>query len=647
MSLKTQLWIAVAVLMLLSLLVSVAVSTVSARNYLMQQLHLKNVDNAASLALSLTQLPKDEATVELALAAQFDTGHYRLIRLTNPRGEVMQERSNLIEPQGVPQWFVRLMAFEIDPGIAHISAGWTQFGVLTVESQTTYAYESLWHGTRNLALIFAAGAIFIGLLGSLLLSRTVKPLDDVVDQAEAIGERRFITIDEPYTLEFRRVVAAMNLLSERIKGVLQQEAKRLEKWQREAHVDKVTGLLNREPFMQSLDTALSSDDVNATGTLALIRVQNLGELNKKYGRKIIDGLLKDVGQAFSEITRQHSRWGASRLNGSDFAVLAPRAIEPELVAREAQERLRVLFESRSFAEETALPSSATVYAHGDTIGSVMTRLDSALQNAEKHGRYDLRIAYANDVQMMPVREQLKHWQEIFDAAFKNNYFSLAAFPAVDLEGNLIHLESPVRLAWEGEVFAAGKFLPWINRLEISYQLDKQVIKLALSKIVQNAHPICINLSVGAVVESGFPSWLGIQLAGDPVAAKNLWLEIPEAMAFRHLNSFKQLCREAKAHGSKVGIKRVGHQLADIGELHDIGLDFLKADAGFIRDLAENPANQTLLRTLCTVGHSIGVKVIAEGVRTEEEWLALGELGIDGVTGPGVTNFKIVNPPSDN
>jgi hypothetical protein len=99
MSLKTQLWIAVAILMLLSLLVSVGVSTVSAHNYLSQQLHLKNVDNAASLALSLTQLPKDEATVELALAAQFDTGHYRLIRLVNPRGEVMQGTQQLRRPR--------------------------------------------------------------------------------------------------------------------------------------------------------------------------------------------------------------------------------------------------------------------------------------------------------------------------------------------------------------------------------------------------------------------------------------------------------------------------------------------------------------------------------------------------------------------
>ena len=98
-------------------------------------------------------------------------------------------------------------------------------------------------------------------------------------------------------------------------------------------------------------------------------------------------------------------------------------------------------------------------------------------------------------------------------------------------------------------------------------------------------------------------------------------------------------RTAKAYRCKMGIEHVGHQLAEIGQLHDIGLDYLKADASFVRDLPNNSANQTLLRTLCTVGHSIGVMVIAEGVRTDEERDVLDSLGFDGVTGPGVTTFE--------
>jgi EAL domain-containing protein (putative c-di-GMP-specific phosphodiesterase class I) len=71
----------------------------------------------------------------------------------------------------------------------------------------------------------------------------------------------------------------------------------------------------------------------------------------------------------------------------------------------------------------------------------------------------------------------------------------------------------------------------------------------------------------------------------------------------------------------------------------VGLDYLKVDSSFVRDIDSNAGNQTLLRTLCTVGHSIGVIVIAEGVRSQAEWIQLQELGIDGATGPAIKEFN--------
>ena len=63
---------------------------------------------------------------------------------------------------------------------------------------------------------------------------------------------------------------------------------------------------------------------------------------------------------------------------------------------------------------------------------------------------------------------------------------------------------------------------------------------------------------------------------------------------------------------------------------------LRIFASFVRNVDNNPGNQTVLRTLCTVGHTIGVQVIAEGVQNQQEWTTLKELGIDGATGPGIT-----------
>ena len=118
MSLIKQLWIAIALVMSIAFGGSMVVSVLSARHYLEQQLQVKNIDNATALALSLTQLPKDEVTVELQVAAQFDAGHYRFIRIVSPKGKTLVERVATSTQQGAPDWFVNLIPIRTTPGQA-------------------------------------------------------------------------------------------------------------------------------------------------------------------------------------------------------------------------------------------------------------------------------------------------------------------------------------------------------------------------------------------------------------------------------------------------------------------------------------------------------------------------------------------------
>ncbi|MEM1110860.1 MAG: EAL domain-containing protein [Pseudomonadota bacterium] len=635
MSLYKQLWLAIIFILTLVFGGAFLVNTYSAKSYLQQQLGIKNADNANALALSLTQQDADEVLLELTLAAQFDTGFYEYIELTDPDGRVMMYRQDNSPITEAPAWFIALFPLEIDPGLAAIQKGWQQVGTLTLRSHSRFAYAELWQGSQKLAGVFLVAMVLAGSLGTYLLKIILQPLDDVVEQAEAIGERRFISIPEPRTREFRQVVSAMNELSQRIKKVLQAEAKRLEKWQREAHIDKVTALLNREPFVQALDAALESDDVNATGSLSLLRIKGLAELNRNYGRRAIDLMLKDMGTELNRIAGSHSRWAAARMNGSDFGLLAPRSMDAKAATAEAQDAMQAALEKHNMQDTVQLPAATIIYEHGNKLGELLTLLDGALQSAEQSEDSPIQQAFMGDVQVKPVREQLDDWRRIFDRAFSNGDFSLTQFPVVDLDEKLLHFEAPVRLELDGQLLSAGRFLPWINRLELSEELDKQVIKLALQKIEASGEPVAVNLSVAAVVDASFIPWMSQQLSMNEAAAAKLWLELSESMAFRHLDSFKKLCARARSFGTKIGIEHMGHQLAELGQLADVGVDYFKIDASFVRGVDENAANQTLLRTLCTVGHSIGVIVLAEGVRTPEEWAALRELGADGGTGPGI------------
>jgi EAL domain-containing protein (putative c-di-GMP-specific phosphodiesterase class I) len=85
----------------------------------------------------------------------------------------------------------------------------------------------------------------------------------------------------------------------------------------------------------------------------------------------------------------------------------------------------------------------------------------------------------------------------------------------------------------------------------------------------------------------------------------------------------------------VGLEHVGNQICHIGELYDVGLDYLKIDSAIIRDIDQNPGNQTFLRGLCTISHTMGMMAIAEGVLSQREVKCLQELGFDGMTGPAI------------
>lgn len=633
MSLIKQLWIAIAAVTILSLGGSLIVSTLSARHYLEQQLHVKNLDNATSLALSLSQMPKDPVTVELQVSAQFDAGHYRLIRLTAPGGKVLVEREYTGPMPGAPGWFARLVPIHAAPGVAQVQDGWRQFGTLTVESHSRYAYQALWDGTVELLAWFLVGAAVTGLVGTLIIKHITRPLGRVVEQAEAIGGRRFITTEEPSTREFRSVVRAMNALSERVRAMLAEESGRLEQLRRQTQHDELTGLMNRGPFLNLLDSALGRDDASATGALVIARVADLAGLNQRLGRAAADRLLTALAHRLGDFASTHGDWAAGRLNGSDFALLATGMPDvAELAERLAQE-LHSAVGVATRGDEVGLAVGASPYVAGEPRSHLLARVDGALAAAEQAGPRAVRVAARAGEK--PGYADLTGWRTALAAALAGEGVRLARYPVVGADGSLIHHEAPARLILDGTWQTAGYFVPWAARLGLMGRIDAAVARAALTEIARDNVPLGINVSPEALCDAGFRSELIAALQAAPDAARRLWIELPEYGALRHLAEFRALCVALRPLGCKVGIEHVGPHFARIGDLHDLGLDYLKIDASITRDIDHDSGNQTFLRGLCTIAHSIGLLVIAEGVSTDAEKRALAGLGMDGMTGPHV------------
>lgn len=634
MSLFRQLWLVVIASTLIAFGGSFVASMLTARHYLEQQLAIKNNDNASSLALSMSQLDKDPVTIELQIAAVFDSGQYAVVRLVDPEGKTIIEKTGAAVAGNVPDWFVRIFPIASQPGHAQVSSGWNQFGTIQLISHSHFAYQELWNGAFKLLGWFTVAGGIMGLLGMQLLRRIRRPLDAVVGQARAISERRFISIAEPQTPELKSLASAMNAMVVRLKAMFAEEAARLEQVRREANLDSLTGLANRAFFMNQLAAALSDDDAAPAGSLLMLRLADLTGLNRRNGRESADEVLRRVGQMLAQVTGTHPEAAAARLNGADFALLLPGVQDPAEQAEKLLHALNDLSAAGLLDSEHIGHIASTPYLHGQEASSLLARLDTALASAE--ARSGLAWCQA-DSDCAQLATSNADWKRLLDGAIQTQRLRLIDFPVAGNGGQLLHLECPLRLqaAEDGEWLAAGSFMPMASRLSMTTELDLAATRLALERIAAGAPAVAVNLSGESIVDAAFRARLYAQIASHKALAPRLWLEVSEIGAFQHFEAFRAFCDALRPLGCRLGIEHFGRQFSEIGNLHGMGLDYLKVDGSFIRAIDSQPGNQAFLKGLCGIAHNIGLTVIAEGVQTADELATLPELGFDGATGPAI------------
>ena len=327
MTLYKQLWIAIVILLSIIFVGSVYTSSMSAQQYMERSVSGHNQNYANFLALLLNNDCAveicDKAHLETWLKPPMDQGYIRTIKLVDPMDEVLFDDQAPEKPGTAPNWFKSLFPIDPTPGTVSIQAGWTPLGDLSLTTPTENVYTELWEGSIKLTILFLITTFLAGLLGNYALKLILSPLDAVVIQANALGERRFITTPEPYTFEFKRVVVAMNALASRVKAMLEQEAETLNQYRQELQEDKVTKLLNRDHFMTVFRSTLQRDDSTGAGAIAIMRITKLVELNNTFGYRNVDAMLEDLGTRIRWLVNINGGWTASRLNGSDFMILAP------------------------------------------------------------------------------------------------------------------------------------------------------------------------------------------------------------------------------------------------------------------------------------------------------------------------------------
>ncbi|MGA8050138.1 MAG: LapD/MoxY N-terminal periplasmic domain-containing protein, partial [Burkholderiales bacterium] len=286
-------------------LVLVGVEAIYVRNaqhYLQQQLEAHAQETATSLALTLGAMltEPDAALAATVVNPVFDRGQFESIRLVSPEGRLVTERRLARRDYDTPAWFRGLFPIARPHGEALVSSGWKQLGRVEVTLHPAFAYRQLWSVAGETAALLLALYAMALLATRWVLRAILKPLARVERAAIAISNREFVELpQESRTTELRRVVAAMNALSAKVREAIAQESARMQRYLREAYQDHVSGRLNYGGFVQRAKTLVHGENEVAAGTLALVALRGVEEINRARGREVGDALLRALGEVLA------------------------------------------------------------------------------------------------------------------------------------------------------------------------------------------------------------------------------------------------------------------------------------------------------------------------------------------------------------
>lgn len=614
----------------------------STRSFLTDQLESHAQDTATSLGLSISphMVTRDMAVVESMINAVFDRGYYRVIRLTAVDGTVLVNRTLSVNIETVPEWFIRFVPIETPRTTAMVMAGWNKAGNLYVESHPGYAYKTLWEATVQTTLWFFISGCVVIIAGSLGLHYLLRPLKRVEEQANALCNKQYTMQKRlPRTRELRRMVEAMNRMTRKVKTMFEEQAQIVEKVQKIAFQDALTGLGNRRYLVRQVNAALSLDERCSSGAFFLVQIHELEKINQEKGYKAGDLLIRKAAEKLCDCCKQIPNTVLARLTGGDFALLFPDITpdDAQLVARDIMKDLAALSLEKMTLSENVGHLGGITYNSRLEFGQLLGMADTVLRGVEKKGPNKYSIQDNSLVETGAFLGELQ-WKEMLETVLEKEALVLFGqnVVACSNKNNVIHVELFSRITGDdGRLINAAVFIPMAERLGLISHMDRIVIKKSMQVASKNirAKAVAVNISPVSLLDIKFCDWLHSLLQGLPAGAPKLFFEFPEFGAVNNIELVNDFSRTVRKFGHGIGLDHFGSSFSNFGYLKDLQPDYVKIDRAFIGEWkSSRNVNQFFIDSLCTVAHSIDVRVIAEGVENEEQEQNLQGHNLDAMQG---------------
>jgi diguanylate cyclase (GGDEF)-like protein/PAS domain S-box-containing protein len=407
-----------------------------------------------------------------------------------------------------------------------------------------------------------------------------------------------------------------------------------------AHYDELTGLPNRSMFNQRLSHALIQARRNDKPLAILfIDLDRFKNINDTLGHEAGDRVLKEVAQRLLGCLREGDTVG--RLGGDEFVVLIEELPEPMHVAAVAQKILAAVVKPFILgAQEFNITASIGISTYPDDsedMQALLKNADISMYRAKEQGKnnYQFYSALMNihTVERLALESGLRR-------ALERNEFLLHYQPKVDIgSGRITGMEALLRWRRPGqELIPPERFIALAEETGLIVPIGEWVLKTACARNQswreQGLPPLrmAVNLSGRQFAHENLLQGVARVLNETGLDPAALEFEITESMVMHDPERAVKLLSRLKDMGIYLSIDDFGTGYSSLGYLKRFPLDSVKIDRSFIRDIPGDADDAAITRAIIAMAHSLRLKVIAEGVETEEQLRFLRDLGCDEMQG---------------
>jgi diguanylate cyclase (GGDEF)-like protein/PAS domain S-box-containing protein len=394
----------------------------------------------------------------------------------------------------------------------------------------------------------------------------------------------------------------------------------------QANFDALTGLANRALLDDRLRQAIKQAEVDGGRvTVALVDLDQFKLINDSFGHQLGDALLRTVAERLKGCVRDSDTVG--RQGGDEFVlILRNYADDDEITSIMQRIQASVAQPWTAGRREMHVTCSVGIAVYptdGRTAEVLMRNADSAMYKAKENGRnnYQFFTAELNRLifERLSVERRLR-------GALVRKQFLLHYQPRINVRtGRIVAAEALLRWrAPQGGLYRPARFITVAENTGLIVPIGKWVLRTACDQArswqIQGLRSIVISVNVsprqfreGDLVQS-----VAEALEQSGLAARFLQLELTESMMMGDAEKYIAMLRELKQMGVQLAVDDFGTGYSSLSYLKRFPVDHLKIDRAFVKDIASDPDDGAIVQTIIALGHKLGMRIVAEGVESEEQ-----------------------------